>query len=198
MTETELTGGGAGQTPIHPDDLDGLRHRWVTTQGQLDELERANILTAIRFAQSRSRATGEILDDVFFRNLHKRAFGEVWQWAGSYRRRATTLGVAPEEIGVQTRLALLDAQSQLEAATSEAAMRESLAVLHHRLTVVHPFPNGNGRIGRMLVDVAAQSVGLMIPTWGRGKDDARMRYLQALRQADRGFVDELVAFMWTS
>jgi hypothetical protein len=39
-----------GATPIDPDDLDGLKHRHVTTRDELNELEQANIGPVLAFA----------------------------------------------------------------------------------------------------------------------------------------------------
>ena len=37
----------AGATPLDPDERDGLKHKHITTRGELDELEQANIQTGI-------------------------------------------------------------------------------------------------------------------------------------------------------
>jgi Protein involved in cell division len=31
--------------------------------------------------------------------------------------------------------------------------------LHHRLVLIHPFPNGNGRISRLMADLLMQQLG---------------------------------------
>ena len=38
-----LIGGPDGATPLEPEEMEGLRHKHVTTRGQLDELEQYNI-----------------------------------------------------------------------------------------------------------------------------------------------------------
>jgi hypothetical protein len=38
-----------GATPLDPNELGGLKHRHVTTQGKLDELEQANIASGLRW-----------------------------------------------------------------------------------------------------------------------------------------------------
>jgi fido (protein-threonine AMPylation protein) len=73
------------------------------------------------------------------------------------------------------------------------------ARLHHRLVVVHPFPNGNGRCIRLVADLYLLSVGEAAFTWGSGgrldeDSDARRVYLDALRAANAGDYQPLLAF----
>lgn len=98
-----------GATPLTPDDMQGLRLRYVTTRGQLNEIEQANVAQGLAWLAVRRR--GDILDDAFARRLHRELFGDVWAWAGEYRVRETNIGVVPQEIGVQLRLLLEDART---------------------------------------------------------------------------------------
>jgi fido (protein-threonine AMPylation protein) len=72
-----------GATPLDPDELEGLRQKHITTRGELNELEQANIEAGLLWL-ARRRQTA-ILTDEFLRELHRRLFGDVWRWAGTYR-----------------------------------------------------------------------------------------------------------------
>ncbi|MGH7543786.1 MAG: mobile mystery protein B [Gemmatimonadota bacterium] len=65
---------------------------------------------------------------------------------------------------------------------------EAAARFHHRLTQVHPFPNGNGRHARLMTDLLLTTNGAQRFDWGRGdlnrKGGVRERYIIALRAAD--------------
>ena len=37
-----------GATPLDPNERDGLKHKHITTQGELNELEQANIIAGLR------------------------------------------------------------------------------------------------------------------------------------------------------
>ena len=60
--------------------------------------------------------------------------------------------------------------------------------LHHRLTQIHGFPNGNGRHARMMADLLIEKLGGEPFTWGSGSihDTGMLRdaYVKALREAD--------------
>lgn len=69
---------------------------------------------------------------------------------------------------------------------------------HHRLVVIHPFPNGNGRHARLIADVLVMKLGRAAFTWGATDlvkpGEARARYLDAVRAADKGDIQPLIKF----
>jgi hypothetical protein len=69
---------------------------------------------------------------------------------------------------------------------------------HHRLTLIHPFPNGNGRHARLIADILLIRLGRPAFTWGSAnlvkEGEARTKYLEAIRLADNGNVQSLLKF----
>ncbi|MEO3432935.1 mobile mystery protein B [Inquilinus sp. CAU 1745] len=185
-----------GATPLDPDEMEGLRFRHVATRGELDELEQANIESGLLWLARLRRK--DILTDEFAITLHKRLFGEVWKWAGAFRRTGKNIGVDPIHIAVELRTLMDDARYWADNGTYqpvEAALR-----LHHRMVSIHPFPNGNGRHARILADtVLKQIYGAAAIGWAGGHDlqkmnERRIAYIAALRAADRGDMGPLMAF----
>lgn len=82
-----------GATPLDPDEIEGLRFAHVTTRAELDELEQANIIDGLQWL--RRRRQRDILTDEFLRELHRRLFGRVWAWAGTYRLSEKNIGIDP-------------------------------------------------------------------------------------------------------
>ena len=193
--------GGAdppGATPLTPDELAGLIPTDVATRADLDEVELENIVAARTWAATRTWSPERLLTREAVFDLHRRMFGEVWRWAGTQRRRETSIGVAPEAIGVELRNLLDDTLVWIEHTTYDA----DVAALrcHHRLVQIHVFPNGNGRHARLCADLLARALGRAPFTWGGTEltraDAARAAYLRALRamDADRDDVGPLLAF----
>jgi Fic-DOC domain mobile mystery protein B len=185
-----------GQTPLDPDELEGLKHAHVTTRGQLDQLEQANIQQGLIWL-GRNRRT-DILSDEFVRKLHAQLFGEVWSWAGSFRLTEKNIGVGPRQISVQLKKLLDDVRYWVEHETYpplEIALR-----FHHRLVYIHPFANGNGRFGRIIADeLSSKVLGAEPVNWGGGYDlqamnERREQYIAALRAADGGDYSLLFEF----
>ena len=138
-----------GATPLDPDEIAGLKFDHITTRGELDELEQANITQGLRWLGR--RRGGDVLSGEFFRQLHIRLFGDVWTWAGTYRQREKNIGIVSFQIAVQIRSLLDDARYWVEHATY--APLEAAARFHHRMVQIHPFPNGNGRHARIAADI---------------------------------------------
>ncbi|MEI9421322.1 mobile mystery protein B [Mesorhizobium sp. Cs1299R1N1] len=185
-----------GATPLDPNELGGLRHKHITTQAELDELEQSNIASGLLWL-SRTRRK-DILTHGFAVELHRRLFGEVWHWAGAFRTTGKNIGVDPVQIGVQLREALDDALYWADRGTYvpvEAAVR-----LHHRIVFIHPFANGNGRHARILADAMLEKVYGVDPIdWADGADllkmnERRAAYISALKAADRHDISPLLAF----
>lgn len=187
---------GAGHTPLGDDHRQGLKLSYITTRGELNEAEQENILRARQ--RRRPPALEALLDDKYLRDLHRAMFGDVWAWAGRYRRRQTSIGIDPTQITVCVRDLVADARIWAE-------HEEPLTVavrFHHRLVWIHPFPNGNGRHGRQAADYLMGALEQPPFTWGSvsgagNVEETRRRYLAALREADGGDFGPLEDFVVT-
>ncbi len=80
-----------GATPMTPEELEGIRHPHVTTRGQLDELEQANVQQGLQWL--RRQKSDELLTEPFVKRLHVELFGAVWTWAGTFRKTGKNIGV---------------------------------------------------------------------------------------------------------
>ena len=194
-----MTGGieyPEGATPLDPNELSGLKFKHVTTRRQLDELEQANIESGLRWL---ARQRADVLTDDFAVALHRRLFGDVWDWAGSFRRTGKNIGVDPVYIAVELRNLLDNARYWAEHKSYSAT--EGAIRLHHRLVQIHPFPNGNGRHARIMADTVLTRVyGARPIDWAGGHDLQKMNhrrssYIAALRAADREDFGLLLAFV---
>lgn len=154
-----------GQTQLHPDEAQGLKLHWVATRGDLNDAEGANIFTAMRWSAREIRKKNvTVPSEDFLRQLHARMFGEVWEWAGRFRHTERNIGVAPHQIAMQLRQLFDNVGAWQEFGTYP--LDEQAARLHHQLTWIHPFPNGNGRCSRVMADLFLQSHGVKPFTWG--------------------------------
>lgn len=186
-----------GATPLDPDEMEGLKFKHITTRGELDELEQVNIQSGLLWLSRLRRR--DVLTDDFAVTLHKRLFGDVWSWAGTFRRTGKNIGVDPIHISVELRTLMDDARYWAEHGTYDPV--EAAARLHHRMVFIHPFPNGNGRHARIMADTVLRRVYSAEPIdWAGGHDlqkmnDRRRAYIVALRAADRGDLDPLLAFV---
>ena len=185
---------GDGHTPLDDDSMFGLKPAWIATRADLNSAEQENILKAMRNRQPTHQL---LLTDSYLRHLHKAMFGDVWTWAGSYRRTNPIIGCEWTLITGNVRSLVDDVAYWIEMAPyplDEIAVR-----FHHRLVAIHPFPNGNGRHSRLAAGYLANDLGARPLTWGASlglsTPDLRRLYIAALVQADRtDDVSALVTF----
>jgi len=141
-------------TPLTPEERDGLIPSHVTLRRELNELEQQNILEADAWAFSRRMNP---VAEAFGRSLHRRMFGQVWRWAGSYRASNKNLGVDRALILPRLYEALDQTRYWVEHQTLPPD--EIAARYHHGLVFIHPFPNGNGRWSRLMADTLVVRLG---------------------------------------
>jgi Fic-DOC domain mobile mystery protein B len=181
-------------TPLQEQERADLIPSYITLRSELNEAEQANILEAQEWAFARKR---DILNERFLTGLHKRMFGRVWRWAGRFRTTDRNIGVDAWRIPMDLRQLLDDCRYWIEHGTYEPD--EIAARFHHRLVLIHPFPNGNGRHARLATDLLLVDQGRPRFSWGRDSlinpGEARQRYVEALRAADKQDIVPLLEFV---
>jgi Fic-DOC domain mobile mystery protein B len=184
-------------TPLEPHEREGLLQTWITHRSDLNEAEQENIVAGAAWARGRRRLPLEkMLTEDFMRTLHKRMFGDVWRWAGTFRTTERNIGVQAYRIGMELAGLLGDSRYWIE---HETLPPEEIAIrFHHRLVAIHPFPNGNGRHARLAADLLIQRFGGEPFSWGGGSladvGELRARYVAALRAADNHDIGPLLDF----
>ncbi len=188
---TDLGGDEEGETRLTPDELAQLIPGHIQTRSELDELEAENIRHAITWLARRRRRNPLSIN--FMRDLHHHMYGEVWRWAGQFSLEYhRPLGADANQIEPDLRVLIDDCQFWIEDG-SFPDPSELLATFHHRLTRIHPFPNGNGRWARLMTDVLAEQIDASAISWGGATPEAalhqagtveRVIYIEALQTAD--------------
>jgi Fic-DOC domain mobile mystery protein B len=187
----------SGQTPLDEDEKEGLRLPFIATRSELDEFEQKNIEEAVQWSLQRTFKAETVLTETFIRILHKRMYGDIWSWAGEFRKTNKNIGVDKWQIPIELK-SLLDDVKFWDARKTYSPDELSLR-LKHRLVSIHCFPNGNGRHGRLVADILIERVyKLPALTWGSGSmlkpADTRAIYLHAMRAADKGNIAPLMKF----
>lgn len=186
-----------GATPLDPDEMEGLKYKHVSTRGELDQLEQANIDEGLQWLKKQKNP--DVLTEGFVCDLHKKLFGKVWKWAGTFRRTEKNVGIDPIQIAIQLRQLLDDASYWVENGTYPSM--ELAARFHHKLVYIHPFPNGNGRHSRIMADAVLTKLLEESPIdWAGGHrleemNERREQYIKALRQADAHDYSALLEFV---
>tara|TARA_B100001989_G_scaffold246841_1_gene218241 strand:+ start:232 stop:828 length:597 start_codon:yes stop_codon:yes gene_type:complete len=181
-------------TPLTEEEKEGLIPSYISTRAELNQAEQRNIVKAELWAQSKKRNP---LDVTFLKNLHKRMYNEVWEWAGEFRKSERNIGIDAYRISSELAQLISDVQYQID--HNSFPPDEIAARFHHRLVLIHPFPNGNGRHSRLATDILLNFLKEEQFTWGAGdltaRGDIRSKYIAALRAADNHDYEPLMKFV---
>lgn len=151
-----------GDTPLSGDELDSLLPRVAELLGTnpdktaLYDLEQAIHVTIaqelITDVLTGRLSVDAILTSRFIRDLHRELYGEIWTWAGVFRRHEINLGVAPELIPTEI-TSSLDTLNFRWRNTADWTPHKFGIGVHAEILRIHPFADGNGRISRLLADL---------------------------------------------
>ncbi|MBI3313920.1 MAG: mobile mystery protein B [Candidatus Omnitrophica bacterium] len=137
---------------------------------------------------SRSGKKAGLLNSNLLCEIHRDMFGEVWSWAGEFRKGGEkNIGVPAVKIGSELHRLLADAHKWEEEKipSIEIAVR-----IHHRLVEIHPFENGNGRWARLVTNLYLHRQNYPLIEWPSDprlmREVFKPKYLTALKKADRG------------
>ncbi|HEY7854054.1 MAG TPA: mobile mystery protein B [Aquiluna sp.] len=174
-----------GETPIDPQEVFGLRKRAIKTQAELNRAEAVNMAKA-ELALS-IHDSSRTLELEWLMHLHHKMFGDVWNWAGTFRRTERNIGVPFTQVRLELIQLIENAKYRLKLSES----REEIATyFHHGLLFIHPFPNGNGRWARRVTEAQCDYLSIRPPKWislaPNEVANYRDKYLHSLRVADRG------------
>lgn len=185
-----------GATPLDPNEVEGLIPTHITKREELDRWEQDNINEALGWVEEKKPK--DILNERFMKLLHKKMFCHVWKWAGSFRRSDKNIGVSWYMIPMELKKLCDDTEYWID--HQSFPEDEIAARFHHRLVLIHLFPNGNGRHARLMTDMLLEHVlSQSAFTWGKadliqtGED--RKSYIEALRSADKGDYGRLLEFV---
>lgn len=184
------------------DDTSGLIATNLTTRTARNAAETDSISRAYdkHIYRARRKERGyKWLTDESLRRVHEDMFGAIWDWAGKYRKDTLNIGVAWHLIPEQIRL-LCDDFLSWDAPTSTMPVLEIAARLQNRLTKVHPFQNGNGRLARLVTDIFLYSREQPLPQWPQihlmtKGHEVREQYIRAMKHADQGEFNALTKFI---
>ena len=186
-----------GQTPLDDDEKESLLIPTIATREELDEFEQNNIEDVIQWILSKSFKREVILTEKFIQNLHNRMYGDVWAWAGKFRKTDKNLGIDKWQIPTALKNLCDDTLFWMQ---NETFTPDEIAILFkHQIVSIHCFVNGNGRHSRLMADIIISEVDKNpLISWGSNdlvrQGTTRAAYLNAVRAADIGDFTLLLAF----
>lgn len=129
----------------------------------------------------------------FLKSMHRDWLGGIYDWAGCYRTVEMSKGgfTWPPASRVADNMHRFEANILRQKSpfrhTDQPKLLRNLAVIHAEFLLIHPFREGNGRLGRWLVDLLCQQAGLQAPDYGFVGKGSRVRHRRYLDAVKRGY-----------
>ena len=145
-------------------------------------------------ARAEKRAIIELRDDFQFTieyiyRLHGDWLGEVYKWAGKARTvvisKAGITYCPPENIQEQMfrfEKEVLSKNTPCTYDTIEEIAR-AMSEVHGEFEIIHPFREGNGRIGRLIITLMAYQAGFAVESLDAYLKDNWSLYIEGLKEA---------------
>lgn len=176
-------------TPLQEDNLLNL-----TDINAINELEAKGIALAELYIFGLETeipiSTKLILD------IHRIAFGHLYDWAGKWRSINIMVGhlepPQPHQM-IQLIYQFVDNLNfKISVAKTQEEHIDCLLYAHYEFIRIHPFNNGNGRTGRILMNLVAMKLGYQPLVLYYREGESRSVYINAMKAADKGNVEHLV------
>ena len=123
-------------------------------------------------------------------DIHKIAFEELYDWAGKWRNVNVTVGqLTPPEPAQIIHLMYQFTDNlnyKISVYETQDEIIETLIYAHYEFVKIHPFNNGNGRTGRLLMNLVAMKFGYKPLELYKREGESRKTYIQSMQQADKG------------
>ena len=122
--------------------------------------------------------------------IHRVWLSDLYDWAGTYRTVTVSKGGFPFAAAGQIARLMNELEDRVLATLTPCRgmprkeLIHSLAVVHAELVLIHPFPDGNGRVTRLVATLMALQAGYDVIDFSPiDRGSARDRYFGAVREA---------------
>lgn len=131
--------------------------------------------------------------------IHRFAFDELYDWAGKWRTTQIAVGqlTPPEPTQIlQLMYQFVDNLNfKLANAKTSDEQVECLTFAHYEFVRIHPFNNGNGRTGRIVMNLVSLKFGYKPLKLYHREGDSRKIYIESMRSADKGNFEPLTTLI---
>ncbi|UPT66533.1 MAG: Fic family protein [Sphingobacteriales bacterium JAD_PAG50586_3] len=170
-------------TPSPEDNLLGL-----TDNALINEYEAKGLTNAELFVFQLDTETA--ISATLLKEIHKIGFGVLYDWAGDWRTTQISVGQLeppqPNQI-IQLMYQFIDNLNyKISIAKTKNEHIDTLIYSHYEFIRIHPFNNGNGRTGRILMNWVALKFGYKPLELYHREGESRKMYINAMKDADKG------------
>lgn len=160
-------------------------HKVLANRTLIEQAEARNHQAALHWLLDRIAEAGKAftLDEQLILDLHVRLMNGIISNAGQYRNHSVRIMGTHVALANWQRIPELVQELVTEARTESGEdIVTRLARFHARFEKIHPFSDGNGRTGRLLLLAQAFSANIIPPLVLRERKQAYYKYLEAAQK----------------
>jgi cell filamentation protein len=158
----------------------------ITSPEEMDQVEaKALVIAMDALIQEYDEEHRFTAGDLF--HMHKLWLGDVYEWAGELRQINLSKGGFP--FATANRLEQLIRQFELRqlakytpcVGMDKSTVVKALSEVHVEFELIHPFREGNGRVGRILITLMALQAGLPLLNYDLFVAERKAQYFAAIQ-----------------
>jgi Fic family protein/DNA-binding XRE family transcriptional regulator len=158
-----------------------FEHKVLTNRTAIEQTEARNHQAALYWLieQLAERDNMLTIDEELILGLHLRLMNGIIGDAGRYRSHAVRIMGANVPLANYLKVPELVAQLTYTVQESDSDIVAVLAKIHATFEKIHPFSDGNGRTGRLIMLAQALKAGYLPPLVAKERKHAYYKYLEA-------------------
>ncbi len=161
-------------------------HKTLTNRTSIEQAEARNHQAALHWLLDQLYANGPnfVISENLILNVHLRLMNGIISDAGQYRKHSVRIMGSQTVLANQAKIPELINGLVKDIEKPENACLEFIAQSHARFEQIHPFSDGNGRTGRLIMLAQALKTGLMPPLIQKERKYAYYKYLELAQIKD--------------
>lgn len=165
----------------------------LANRTSIEQAEARNHQAALHWVLDEISESGDnfSINEDFILNLHTRLMNGIISDAGKYRNHSVRIMGAHVSLANWQKIPELMAEYTVSLQNSNEEIVAALASTHAQFEKIHPFSDGNGRTGRLLLLAQALSSGFMPPLVLKERKNAYYKYLELAQTSDNTMPLEL-------
>jgi len=173
-----------GSTLTEAETADVLfRNIALSNKNLIEQLEAKNHQTALRYL-FREMITSKKISESFIFKLHSILMNGIREDAGNYRNHGVRILGANVPTANYLKIPILMKDLVKEINSKQKDFIQQITIAHSKFEKIHPFSDGNGRIGRLLMIVMLLQKNLAPAVIRQEKRSIYYRYLQKSQQKE--------------
>jgi len=177
-----------GSTMTLADTKDVLfKYKVLTNRTQVEQAEARNHQAALLWLLEQLQAKDFVITESTIKEMHLRLMNGIISDAGQYRQHGVRIMGTHVTVASYLKIPSLIDQLVMNIGQVPKDPIEALSLTHATFEKIHPFSDGNGRVGRLLILAQALKVGLTPPLVAKERKYAYYKYLE-LAQMKNNFL----------